>query len=244
MEEERGFKGIWIPRCIWLDGELSWIEKFFFVEIDSLDNDDGCFASNGYFSEFFGLSKQRCSQIINGLKGKKYISIRYELNGKEVKKRIIKVSRKFDGGVSNLYEKGVKKSSRGYQEKAKGNNTINKLNNNTSLLFDEKILKDCFNSWKENELNNLDWDTAILNLNEKMVVNMEEHNIPEAIKNYAIVLHDKKYMYTWKWMFWNFLEKGFKKFLTQSTPFEAFRDMSVKDVESKEDQSKRIQEAL
>ncbi len=121
--------------------------------------------------------------------------------------------------------------------------TIEKKDN-VRLRYDEKKLKGCLELWKEKELPTLDWDTAILNLNEKMVMNIEEYNIPEAIKNYAIVLYDKKYMYTWKWMFWNFLEKGFKKFLPQSTPFEAFRDMSVKDVESEEDQLKRIGEAL
>ena len=53
---ERDFKGVWIPREIWLSEELSLMEKILFVEIHSLDNERGCFASNQYFADFFGMS--------------------------------------------------------------------------------------------------------------------------------------------------------------------------------------------
>ena len=41
----RDFKGIWIPKEIWLSEQLSLMEKVLFVEIHSLDNEDGCYAS-------------------------------------------------------------------------------------------------------------------------------------------------------------------------------------------------------
>ena len=34
----RAFKGIWIPKSIWLSRELTIQEKVFIVEIDSLEN--------------------------------------------------------------------------------------------------------------------------------------------------------------------------------------------------------------
>ena len=40
---ERDFMGIWIPREIWLSEELSLMEKVLFVEIHSLDNEQGLF---------------------------------------------------------------------------------------------------------------------------------------------------------------------------------------------------------
>ena len=44
---ERDFKGVWIPKEVWLDTRLSMIEKGILVEIDSLDfSESGCFASN------------------------------------------------------------------------------------------------------------------------------------------------------------------------------------------------------
>lgn len=75
---ERAFKGIWIPKEIWLSKNLTLQEKVFLVEIDSLDNDDGCFASNKHFAEFFGLSIGRVSQVINSLHEKGYIDVQYE----------------------------------------------------------------------------------------------------------------------------------------------------------------------
>lgn len=70
-KSNRGFKGVWIPSHIWLDKNLTIQEMMFLVEIDSLDiSDEGCYASNKHFSDFFGLSTRRCSQIINELKDK------------------------------------------------------------------------------------------------------------------------------------------------------------------------------
>lgn len=86
-KEKRAFLGIWIPAPVWLDRGITLIEKIFLVEINSLDNEDGCYAGNKYFSEFFGLTEPRCSQVINSLREKKYISIEYQREGKQIKKR-------------------------------------------------------------------------------------------------------------------------------------------------------------
>ena len=72
--QDRNFKGIWIPKEIWLSSELTLQEKVFLVEIDSLDNEEGCFAGNQYFSDFFGVSKVRVSEVINSLVKKGYIT--------------------------------------------------------------------------------------------------------------------------------------------------------------------------
>ena len=40
-KQTRDFKGIWIPREIWLNENLSLQEKAFIVEIDSLDKENG-----------------------------------------------------------------------------------------------------------------------------------------------------------------------------------------------------------
>lgn len=115
----RDFKGIWIPKEIWLNEEMTLMEKIFLVEIDSLDNEDGCYASNKHFSEFFQISKGRCTQIIKALEAKKYIKIDYERSGKQVTRRIIKVVRKLNTPI--------KYSKHPYLENAEENNTS--LNN-------------------------------------------------------------------------------------------------------------------
>lgn len=128
MSEVRYFKGVWIPREIWLNSDLTWMEKLFITEINSLDNDEGCYASNEYFSVFFGLTKQRCSQIINSLIIKKYVSCEYVREGKLIKKRVLRI---LDTGIKNIY-RGIKNTLGGYQENAKENNIIyNNTVNNT-----------------------------------------------------------------------------------------------------------------
>ena len=67
----RDFRGIWIPRHIWLDKNMNLTEKCLLAEIESLGGlSDGCFGSNQYFADFFGLSKDRISKLISGLKNK------------------------------------------------------------------------------------------------------------------------------------------------------------------------------
>lgn len=92
-EPKRAFLGVWIPKEIWLSKSLTLTEKVLLVEISSLDNDDGCFASNQHFSEFVGLPKKRISEIINSLVKKGYITskICYKNGTKQIDKRVLKV---------------------------------------------------------------------------------------------------------------------------------------------------------
>ena len=76
MNDNRDFKGIWIPAEIWLDKDLNWIEKILLREIDSLSGEKPCWATNKYFAEFFGLSERSISRYINNLKDKKKIKIK------------------------------------------------------------------------------------------------------------------------------------------------------------------------
>ena len=140
MNNERSFKGIWIPAEIWLNKDLKVMEKLFLVEIDSLDNSNGCFASNGYFADFFGISKGRCSQIIKSLEEKKMLKIKYEYEGKQITKRVL-----------NILKGGIKYSKGGYLENAEGNNT----NINNTILIKEKVKKEKPHTQKTIEFNSL-----------------------------------------------------------------------------------------
>ena len=119
---ERDFKGIWIPKEIWTDKNLTIMEKVFLVEIDSLDNSSGCYASNKYFSDFFEISKGRCTQIIKELEAKGYIKIKLERDGKQITRRVIRVVNKLNRVVSKL-NRGSEKTKQGYLENDEENNT-------------------------------------------------------------------------------------------------------------------------
>lgn len=132
--QKRDFKGVWIPKEIWLSTDLKVMEKLILVEIDSLDNEDGCFASNEHFSKFFSLSKNRCSEIIKSLEKKGYIKIDYiyQEGSKAISKRVIRCVRNIDGGIRNI-DSPTRKTEEGYSEKCEDNNTsFSNTFNNTS----------------------------------------------------------------------------------------------------------------
>ena len=68
MEKQRYFKGVWIPKDIWVSKTLSLKEKVLLVEIDSLDNENGCYAKNEHFATFLELSEKHISRMISELK--------------------------------------------------------------------------------------------------------------------------------------------------------------------------------
>ena len=93
MKVKREFKGVWINRHVWLNTELTIHEKFLLVEIDSLDNESSCFASNDYFAGFMQLKNRRIQYIIDALVKKGYLERKlvYKHNSKEIEKRLLKV---------------------------------------------------------------------------------------------------------------------------------------------------------
>lgn len=73
MDEIRDFKGVWIPKEIWLCKDLTAIDKVLLAEINSLDNKNHCTASNEYFSEFCGVSIPTITRTVTKLKKLGYI---------------------------------------------------------------------------------------------------------------------------------------------------------------------------
>ncbi len=161
---QRDFKGVWIPKWIWINKELSVMEKLFLVEIDSLDNSEGCYASNEHFSNFFGISKTRCSTIIRDLEKKGFVNIfhQYKNGTKSIEKRIVRCTKKLygenekgcvenrTGCVENGTEcvengtgcvengTGCVENGTGCVENLKDNNTVsNTVNNTVSMLVVE-----------------------------------------------------------------------------------------------------------
>ena len=139
---ERDFKGIWIPKEIWLNDDLTLQEKVFLVEIDSLDNEEGCFATNKYFSEFFKISTTRVSLVINSLIDKGYLSstIIYKEGTKQILKRVLKIC--YRGYLINVKEGYLTNVKDPIQQKLKDNNTINNTNNNNTINNNKKKKKE------------------------------------------------------------------------------------------------------
>ena len=145
MKENRDFKGVWIPKEIWLNTDLSIIEKVLLVEIDSLDNSDkGCFASNEYLAKFVQLSEGRVANIISNLKKRKFL-IQVFFDGRNRGLRISKSESSFNENVKAEYTKTGKQNT----QKREYNNTENKTSNNTidkGCEFDNSLPKTDINN--------------------------------------------------------------------------------------------------
>jgi hypothetical protein len=127
MKENRDFKGVWIPKDIWLNTDLSIIEKVLLVEIDSLDNSErGCFASNEYLASFVQLSEGRVANIISDLKKRGFI-IQLFFDGRNRGLRTQISESSFNENVKADLTKTTKQPTR----KREHNNTENKTSNNT-----------------------------------------------------------------------------------------------------------------
>lgn len=73
-EQHTRFSGVFIPREVLLDSELSASSKLIFAIIQSLDNDKGCYASNEYIGSMLGLSDSTVRACISELERKKFVT--------------------------------------------------------------------------------------------------------------------------------------------------------------------------
>lgn len=123
MSENRDFKGIWIPKELWLNTELTLLEKCIFVEIDSLDNENHCTASNEYFAKFCNCSESKITKAIKKLEELEMIEI-LAFDGRHRKIRIVKSTRQ----DSKKYD--------AESQKVRPNNIDIKIKNNKSISKD------------------------------------------------------------------------------------------------------------
>ena len=170
---QRDFKGIWIPKELRLLKDLSLLEKVMLIEIDSLDNESGCWATNDYFAEFFGLSKGRISKVINNLVKRGFVTseLKYQKGTQLVEKRILKISRWY--GAKNKTTpsqkrlEGIVESDQGYSQKRpqgmvendQENKLENKLNS-SSQIFEKPKIND--NEAKNKKIFSADSDPYLL----------------------------------------------------------------------------------
>ena len=81
-----------IPASVRYDSRLKANEKLLYGEISALTNKEGfCWATNNYFAELYGVSKQSISSWIKNLQKYGYIKIDIQYEGREVKARCISI---------------------------------------------------------------------------------------------------------------------------------------------------------
>ena len=130
MEElNRDFKGIWIPKGIWLDKRLNALDKIILVEIDSLDaTEEGCYASNKYLADFCQCTETKISTSIKKLVELGYIKITsFDGRKRSIKSRLKEIERQ------------TLKNLKADFKKVKDNNIYNNIdNNNIKIKINKK----------------------------------------------------------------------------------------------------------
>ena len=122
--------------------------KLLYGEITALSGKLGyCYATNNYFAELYGVSKNTISSWISDLKKLEFITVVVERNSnKQIIKRCIGITKKMDSPI---------------HEKMKGNNTSNNNTSNINITkekfisevmsfdYPKDMLEDFINYWTE-----------------------------------------------------------------------------------------------
>lgn len=129
---ERDFKGVWIPKEIWLDDRLNALDKVILAEIDSLDmSERGCFASNKHIADFCQCSETKVSTAVSKLVKLGYLYIKsFDGRQRELKSRL-----------SNFERQDFKKCEADFK-KVKESNTDSNTGNKTDIKKERKTSYD------------------------------------------------------------------------------------------------------
>ena len=139
---ERDFKGVWIPKAVWLDERLNALDKVILTEIDSLDQGSkGCYASNKHIAEFCQCSETKVSTAISKLVKLGYLYIQsFDGRKRELKSSLSKFeSQPFKNCKADLQNL---KDSNLY------NNAFNNTDNSISVKADKSASDWFVEFWK------------------------------------------------------------------------------------------------
>lgn len=137
MEVKRDFKGVWVPREVWLDKRLSALDKVILTEIDSLDQGDkGCYASNQHLAEFCQCSERKVSDAVTKLIKCGYVSVA-SFDGR---KRTLRSNL---SNVRGRLEKSARQDSKNCEAESQNllqSNTYRKTSTNTDKVIYVEII--------------------------------------------------------------------------------------------------------
>lgn len=78
------------PKCVLEDRNISFSAKVLYGQLNRLQGDDGCWASNQYLAELLGVSARSIRDIIKSLEENNFIKIERQ-NNQKIKNRKIYV---------------------------------------------------------------------------------------------------------------------------------------------------------
>lgn len=78
------------PKCVLKDRNISFSAKVLYGQLNRLQGEDGCWASNQYLAELLGVSTRAITDIIKSLEENNFIKIE-RVNNQKIKNRKIYV---------------------------------------------------------------------------------------------------------------------------------------------------------
>lgn len=78
------------PKCVLEDRNISFSAKVLYGQLNRLQGEDGCWASNQYLADLLGVSTRSIRDIIKSLEENKFIRIERQ-NNQKIKNRKIYV---------------------------------------------------------------------------------------------------------------------------------------------------------
>lgn len=170
-----------IPAHVRYDKKLSSSEKLFYGEITALSSKTGeCWASNSYFAKLYDVSTSTISAWVKKLEKAGYMDVRYEREGKQITKRILRIGLRIGGQFS---DQGIQNTETGVVRKSKEGG--------------QKILPGWSENLKENNINsnnikdnNINANTTGAGWNKDFV----ENKILDIFMNYDIHPEDRRFI--------------------------------------------------
>ena len=129
-----------IPATVRYDESLSSSEKLFYAEVTAMSEKEGfCWASNSYFSELYGVSRNTITRWVTNLKNSGHVIVNLQKEGKQIVKREIYPIQKIDDTYPQKSKGGTNKNGDTPTHKNGDDNTTRVNTTSKNIIYSELI---------------------------------------------------------------------------------------------------------
>ena len=144
---ERNFKGVWIPAKVWLDRDLTLVEKALLAEIDSFTGNGRSFMkSNETIQAEYGISRNTIGRSLRKLAERGFVDVTFNGRVRCVTTRAGSIPKMGRQTTQNGEAASPNDTSTNTRERTK-ENTVKKKG--VVLPFDSKEFSVAWQSWKD-----------------------------------------------------------------------------------------------
>lgn len=137
------FTGVWIPVEVFQMETLTITEKVVYGIVNALDNEEGCYASNGYLAQTLQLSDRQVKNVLKTLIDYQLV-VRIELDGRRILRTVEKQALV---GATDFLGRGKPISRRGGSRLPTDRTTDNKEDKPTLTLPYGEAFKAAWDKW-------------------------------------------------------------------------------------------------